>query len=85
MNEYRNKIGRFGISEFDSNRYGIGYNESGEFEECTLSCGDIIEIEIDGVWLTVRIEKNEYGWYLIGESDKRLNVPYFATKARFIK
>lgn len=77
------KVGRLGISEYDSSRYGIGFNDEERFYEKTLHCGDCIEIrQADGSWLWVRIEANEHGWYLIDEFDKCHDMPWMAVPAR---
>lgn len=76
------KVGRLGVSEYDSSRYGIGFNDDGFYEK-TLHCGDCFEIkQADGSWLWVRIEMNENGWYLIDEDDQCHDMPWMAVPAR---
>lgn len=71
-------LGRFGSSEYDENRYGIG-TDKGEY---TLHCGDCFEIQLNGLWIKVRIEKNENGWYLIGNDGRKYDVPWMAVPAK---
>ena len=69
-------IGRLGISECDSDRYGIGLeDEEGHFYEELLHCGDRFEVQINGKWIAVRIEWDGC-WYLVGRFGKRYEMPW---------
>lgn len=68
---------RLGYSENDSNRYAIG--------DTDLHCGDVFQIkDVTGKWMTVRIEMNSNGWYLIDTDGKCHDMPFHAVEARFI-
>lgn len=43
-----------------------------------LHCGQVLEVEIDGVWKPVRVEKND-DWYLVGLKD---SIPILGLKTR---
>ena len=75
-------IGRLGISECDSDRYGIGLeDEEGHFYEEPLHCGDRFEVQINGKWIAVRIEWDGC-WYLVGRFGKRYEMPWRSIPAR---
>lgn len=74
------KIGRFGSSEYDTDRYGIGFEDGTEH---TLHCGDCFEIQqVDGSWISVRIEKGEHGWYLVDTKENHHDIPWKAVNAK---
>lgn len=75
-------IGRLGVCEHDSDRYGIGLkDEEGHFYEDPLHCGDGFEVWLNGSWVSVRIEWDGH-WYLIDCLGKRYEMPWQAVPAR---
>ena len=78
------KVGRFGYSQYDSERYRIGFETDSGFEEYTLHCGDCFQLQLLGIWTTVGIERNEFGWYLIDDQGMNKDIPWMTVPARLL-
>lgn len=80
------RTGRFGYSQYETDRYGIGFETDSGFEEYTLNCGDCFQLQLLGIWTSVRIELNEFGsWYLIDDQGTNHDIPWRAVPARLFE
>jgi hypothetical protein len=66
----------------DKNENGRYVIVSEEFGKTGLASGDICDVHIGGVWIRVRVEHNDNGYYMT--TDKESFRPFMGMKARFL-